>query len=177
MFPRRAPPVKPAQVKDDQANNLREYKRALQDVRLWVDDAAHAAASRGKDNLAEALKETRRVLDEKMVTPAGVEKAMRDAFGPLSEKLVPTLAGLKTTLGPLPEAGGAGRTIRDVLLSAEEYAAKGHKATEDAAWDTNGRLNNLGTQVANTQTDICNGVMNTQRKVDNLNQSVQSCHG
>ena len=114
------------------------------------------------------------MLDEKMLTLADVEKAMREAFAPLRDKLLPTLAGLKNTLGPLPEAGGAGRTIRDVLLATEEYAAKGQKATEDAAWDSNGRLNSLGTQVANMQTDLCNRIMNTQRKVDNLGQNVQS---
>ena len=109
-----------------------------------------------------------------MLTLADVEKTMREAFAPFRDKLLPTLAGLKNTLGPLPEAGGAGRTIRDVLLATEEYAAKGQKATEDAAWDSNGRLNTLGTQVANMQTDLCNRIMNTQRKVDNLGQNVQS---
>ena len=172
--PLTSPPAKTPEAKNDATSNLGEYKRALQDVRLWVDDAAHAAASRGKDHLAEALKETKRVLDEKMLTSAEVEKAMREAFAPLRDKLLPTLAGLKNTLGPLPEEGGAGRTIRDVLLATEEYAAKGQKATEDAAWDSNGRLNTLGTQVANMQTDLCNRIMNTQRKVDNLGQNVQS---
>ena len=114
------------------------------------------------------MKETKKVLDEKMLTMADVEKAMREAFAPLRDKLLPT------TLGPLPEAGGAGRTIRDVLLATEEHAAKGHKAVEDAAWDSNGRLNTLGTQVGNMQTDLCNRIMNTQRKVDNLGQNVQS---
>ena len=171
--PLTSPPAKAPETKND-TGNLGEYKRALQDVRLWVDDAAHAAASRGKDHLAEALKETKRVLDEKMLTLADVEKTMREACAPLRDKLLPTLAGLKNTLGPLPEAGGAGRTIRDVLLATEEYAAKGQKATEDAAWDSTGRLNTLGTQVANMQTDLCNRIMNTQRKVDNLGQNVQS---
>eukprot|EP00439_Symbiodinium_sp_Y106_P025801 s6076_g3.t1 len=171
--PLTSPPAKAPETKND-TGNLGEYKRALQDVRLWVDDAAHAAASRGKDHLAEVVKETKRVLDEKMLTLADVEKAMREAFAPLRDKLLPTLAGLKNTLGPLPEAGGAGRTIRDVLLATKEHAAKGHKAVEDAAWDSNGRLNTLGTQVANMQTDLCNRIMNTQRKVDNLGQNVQS---
>ena len=115
-----SPPAKAPETKND-TGNLGEYKRALQDVRLWVDDAAHAAASRGKDHLAEVVKETKKVLDEKMLTMADVEKAMREAFAPLRDKLLPT------TLGPLPEAGGAGRTIRDVLLATEEHAAKGHK--------------------------------------------------
>ena len=66
-----------------------------------------------------------------MLTLADVEKAMREAFAPLRDKLLPTLAGLKNTLGPLPEAGGAGRTIRDVLLATKEHAAKGHKAVEE----------------------------------------------
>ena len=171
--PSTSPPAKAPETKND-TGNLGEYKRALQDVRLWVDDAAHAAASRGKDHLAEVVKETKRLLDEKMLTMADVEKAMREAFAPLRDKLLPTLAGLKNTLGPLPEAGGAGRTIRDVLLATEEHATKGHKAVEDAAWDSNGRLNTLGTQVANMQTDLCNRIMNTQRKVDNLGQNVQS---
>ena len=94
-----SPPAKIPEAKNDATCNLGEYKRALQDVRLWVDDAAHAAASRGKDHLAEALKETKRVLDEKMLTSADVEKAMREAFAPLREKLLPTLAGLKIPWG------------------------------------------------------------------------------
>ena len=97
--PLTSPPAKTPEAKNDATSNLGEYKRALQDVRLWVDDAAHAAASRGKDHLAEALKETKRVLDEKMLTSADVEKAMREAFAPLRDKLLPTLAGLKTLWG------------------------------------------------------------------------------
>ena len=106
--PLTSPPAKTPEAKNDATSNLGEYKRALQDVRLWVDDAAHAAASRGKDHLAEALKETKRVLDEKMLTSADVEKAMREAFAPLRDKLLPTLAGLKNTLGPLPIGKGRG---------------------------------------------------------------------
>ena len=169
--PLTSPPAKIPEAKNDATSNLGECKRALQDVRIWVDDAAHAAASRGKDHLAEALKETKRVLEEKMLTSADVEKAMREA---LCRSVRSSSQPLKNTLGPLPEAGGAGRTIRDVLLATEEYAAKGQKATEDAAWDSNGRLNTLGTQVANMQTDLCNRIMNTPRKVDNLGQNVQS---
>ena len=44
---------------------------------------------------------------------------------------------------------------------------KSLKATEDACWDMNGRINTM-------QTDVCNRVMTTQRKVDAVAQSAQA---
>ena len=98
-----------------------------------MDDAAHAAASRNKEHLAEIKK----VLCEDSVTAKGLDAAMKEELNPLSEKLLPTLAGLKLMLGPFSEHGAQLRSVRDLVLVAD-LCHKSIKTTEDSSWDING---------------------------------------
>ncbi|CAE7837759.1 unnamed protein product [Symbiodinium sp. CCMP2592] len=151
---------------------LRELKESLQDVKMWVEDSAHSAASRNKEHLTEALAELRRILDSSIYSQPRLEAAMRDAFGPLQATLTPSLNGLKSTLGPYPEHGADIRSLRDVTLAVEDFASKALKAVEDTAWDQNGRLNAIGTQVGTVGSDLQKGLQHAHRKLDSIHSAL-----
>ncbi|CAE7710387.1 unnamed protein product [Symbiodinium sp. CCMP2592] len=151
---------------------LRELKQSLQDVKMWVEDSAHAAASRTKEHLAATLQELQRVLDDSIYSQPRLEAAMPDAFEPLQAKLMPSLHGIKSTLGPYPEHGADIRALREVILATEDFATRALKAVEDTAWDQNGRLNALGTQVGTIGTDISKGLQHAHRKLDSIHQAL-----
>ncbi|CAE6941437.1 unnamed protein product [Symbiodinium sp. CCMP2592] len=147
-------------------------KESLQEVKMWVEDSAHSAASRNKEHLAEALAELRHILDSSIYSQPRLEAAMREAFEPLQATLTPSLNGLKSTLGPYPEHGVDIRPLREVILGAEDLALRALKEVEDSTWDQNGRLNAIGTQVGTVGTDLSKGLQHAHRKLDSIHTAL-----
>ncbi|CAE7244246.1 unnamed protein product [Symbiodinium sp. CCMP2592] len=153
---------------------LRELRQSLQDVKMWVEDSSHAAADRNKEHLAATLTELKRLLDGSIYSQPRLEAAMRDAFEPLQATVVPTLTGLKSTLGPLPEHGADIRALREVILSIEDIATRALKGVEDSSWDQNGRLNAIGNQIGTVGTDVGKGLQHAHRKLDSIHAALGS---